>query len=119
MQQFKYFLVTQYIYEELIFLKILSNLFGLFRESRQGIDLVKDDVELSLDKEVEVIRNIQERMRENLDLANSQLDNNIRKQVQLQVSVYLDVDNHILCMFIMTYTLECYNTIYICTMYIH
>ena len=58
---------------------------------------MKDDVELSLDKEVEVIRNIQERMRENLDLANSQLDNNIRKQVQLQVSVHLVVDNHIVC----------------------
>ena len=59
------------------------------REGRQGIDLVKDQVEVSLDKEVENIRNIQERMREMLDIANSQLDNNLRKQVQLQE----DLDN--------------------------
>lgn len=59
------------------------------REGRQGIDLVKDEVEVSLDSEVENIRNIQERMRESLDIANSQLDNNVRKQVQLQE----DLDN--------------------------
>ena len=60
-----------------------------WREGRQGIDLVKDEVELCLDKEVENIRSIQERMREKLDIANSQLDNNVRKQVQLQE----DLDN--------------------------
>ena len=59
------------------------------REGRQGIDLVKDEVEVSLDSEVENIRTIQERMRESLDIANSQLDNNVRKQVQLQE----DLDN--------------------------
>ena len=59
------------------------------REGRQGIDLVKDDVEVCLDTEVENIRNIQERMRETLDISNSQLDNNLRKQVQLQE----DLDN--------------------------
>ena len=32
---------------------------AMFREGRQGIDLVKDDVEHSLDKEVENIRNYQ------------------------------------------------------------
>lgn len=59
------------------------------REARQGIDLVKDDVEVCLDMEVENIRDVQERMRETLDIANSQLDNNLRKQVQLQE----DLDN--------------------------
>ena len=59
------------------------------RESRQGIDLVKDEVEHCLDKEVENIRAYQESMRETLDIANSQLDNNMRKQVQLQE----DLDN--------------------------
>ena len=34
---------------------------------------MKDEVELSLDQEVDNIRNIQERMRETLDLANSQV----------------------------------------------
>ena len=51
------------------------------REGRQGIDLVKDDVEHSLDKELQNIRNYQERMRENLDIAASQLDQNMRRQV--------------------------------------
>ena len=50
---------------------------------------MKDDVEVCLDTEVENIRNIQERMRETLDISNSQLDNNLRKQVQLQE----DLDN--------------------------
>ena len=50
-------------------------------EGRQGIDLVKDDVEHSLDKELQNIRNYQERMRENLDIAASQLDQNMRRQV--------------------------------------
>eukprot|EP00090_Calanus_glacialis_P008944 TRINITY_DN17261_c0_g1_i2.p1 TRINITY_DN17261_c0_g1~~TRINITY_DN17261_c0_g1_i2.p1 ORF type:complete len:412 (-),score=110.66 TRINITY_DN17261_c0_g1_i2:212-1447(-) len=59
------------------------------RENRQGIDLVKDEVEHSLDREVENIRNYQERMRETLDIANSQLDQNLRRQVQLQE----DLDN--------------------------
>ena len=34
-------------------------------------------MELSLDNEVENIRNIQERMRETLDLANSQVSGNV------------------------------------------
>ena len=59
------------------------------RVGRQGIDLVKDEVEHCLDKEVENIRAYQESMRETLDIANSQLDNNVRKQVQLQE----DLDN--------------------------
>ena len=59
------------------------------REARIGIDLVKDEVEHCLDKEVENIRAYQESMRETLDIANSQLDNNVRKQVQLQE----DLDN--------------------------
>ena len=59
------------------------------REGRQGIDLVKDEVEHCLDKEVANIRTYQESMRETLDIANSQLDNNMRKQVQLQE----DLDN--------------------------
>ena len=50
---------------------------------------MKDEVEVCLDTEVENIRNIQERMRETLDISNSQLDNNLRKQVQLQE----DLDN--------------------------
>lgn len=62
---------------------------GVGREGRQGIDLVKDEVETCLDREVDNIRAIQERMRETLDIANSQLDNNVRKQVQLQE----DLDN--------------------------
>ena len=62
---------------------------GVAREGRQGIDLVKDEVETCLDREVDNIRAIQERMRETLDIANSQLDNNVRKQVQLQE----DLDN--------------------------
>lgn len=59
------------------------------REGRQGIDLVKDEVEHCLDKEAANIRTYQESMRETLDIANSQLDNNMRKQVQLQE----DLDN--------------------------
>ena len=46
-------------------------------------------METCLDREVDNIRAIQERMRETLDIANSQLDNNVRKQVQLQE----DLDN--------------------------
>ena len=57
----------------------------------QGIDLVKDDVEKALEREVENIRALQERMREKLDIAASQLDQNLRKQVQTQE----DLDNKV------------------------
>ena len=57
------------------------------REGRQGIDLVKDDVEHSLDKELQNIRNYQERMRENLDIAASQLDQNMRRQVPTKLLI--------------------------------
>ena len=67
----------------------MIKLYYTCRENRQGIDLVKDEVEHSLDREVENIRNYQERMRETLDIAGSQQDQNMRRQVQLQE----DLDN--------------------------
>lgn len=43
------------------------------REKRQGIDLVNDEVEKALIKEVEVIKRCQARMKKNLDKAFVQL----------------------------------------------
>ena len=43
------------------------------REKRQGIDLVNDDVEKSLVKEVDVIKKCQARMKKVLDKAYVQL----------------------------------------------
>lgn len=45
----------------------------LHREKRQGIDMVHDDVEKSLSKEVIVIKNCQDRMRKFLQKAHAQL----------------------------------------------
>uniref|UniRef100_A0A3B3X8V8 Tektin n=1 Tax=Poecilia mexicana TaxID=48701 RepID=A0A3B3X8V8_9TELE len=45
------------------------------REKRMSIDLVRDDVEKDLIKEVEVIKSCQERMRRHLDRAIAQLSN--------------------------------------------
>ncbi|XP_013384963.1 tektin-3 [Lingula anatina] len=45
----------------------------LHREKRQGIDMVHDDVERSLSKEVLIIKNCQERMRKVLQRAHAQL----------------------------------------------
>ncbi|KAK1794277.1 hypothetical protein P4O66_011161 [Electrophorus voltai] len=54
------------------------------REKRMAIDLVHDDVEKDLIKEVEVIKSCQERMRRNLDKAVAQLASNRAAQHELE-----------------------------------
>ncbi|XP_035997977.1 tektin-3 isoform X1 [Fundulus heteroclitus] len=54
------------------------------REKRMSIDLVHDDVEKDLIKEVEVIRSCQERMRRHLDRAVAQLASNRGAQHELE-----------------------------------
>ncbi|XP_036427914.1 tektin-3 [Colossoma macropomum] len=54
------------------------------REKRMSIDLVHDDVEKDLIKEVEVIKSCQERMRRNLDKAIAQLASNRASQHELE-----------------------------------
>ncbi|XP_026771408.3 tektin-3 [Pangasianodon hypophthalmus] len=54
------------------------------REKRMSIDLVHDDVEKDLIKEVEVIKSCQERMRRNLDKAIAQLASNRAAQHELE-----------------------------------
>ncbi|XP_008312571.1 tektin-3 [Cynoglossus semilaevis] len=54
------------------------------REKRMSIDLVHDDVEKDLMKEVEVIRSCQERMRRHLDRAIAQLASNRAAQHELE-----------------------------------
>ncbi|XP_016101811.1 tektin-3 [Sinocyclocheilus grahami] len=54
------------------------------REKRMSIDLVHDDVEKDLIKEVEVIKSCQERMRRHLDRAIAQLASNRAAQHELE-----------------------------------
>ncbi|KAF7668204.1 hypothetical protein LDENG_00028360 [Lucifuga dentata] len=54
------------------------------REKRMSIDLVHDDVEKDLIKEVEVIKSCQERMRRHLDRAIAQLTSNRAAQHELE-----------------------------------
>ncbi|XP_066522709.1 tektin-3 [Hoplias malabaricus] len=54
------------------------------REKRMSIDLVHDDVEKDLIKEVEVIKSCQERMRRSLDKAIAQLASNRAAQHELE-----------------------------------
>ncbi|KAK3559306.1 hypothetical protein QTP86_012713 [Hemibagrus guttatus] len=54
------------------------------REKRMSIDLVHDDVEKDLIKEVEVIKSCQERMRRNLDKVIAQLASNRSAQHELE-----------------------------------
>ncbi|XP_039266064.2 tektin-3-like [Styela clava] len=54
------------------------------RERRQGIDLVHDDVERNLLREVDVIKSCQERMRRHIDRAIAQLSNNRAAQHELE-----------------------------------
>uniref|UniRef100_UPI0037E73B5F tektin-3 n=1 Tax=Semicossyphus pulcher TaxID=241346 RepID=UPI0037E73B5F len=54
------------------------------REKRMSIDLVHDDVEKDLIKEVEVIKSCQERMRRHLDRAVAQLASNRAAQHELE-----------------------------------
>ncbi|XP_026171642.1 tektin-3 [Mastacembelus armatus] len=54
------------------------------REKRMSIDLVHDDVEKDLIKEVEVIKSCQERMRRHLDRAIAQLSSNRAAQHELE-----------------------------------
>ncbi|XP_030631826.1 tektin-3 [Chanos chanos] len=54
------------------------------REKRMSIDLVHDDVEKELIKEVEVIKSCQERMRRHLDRAIAQLASNRAAQHELE-----------------------------------
>ncbi|XP_015226431.1 PREDICTED: tektin-3 [Cyprinodon variegatus] len=54
------------------------------REKRMSIDLVHDDVEKDLTKEVEVIRSCQERMRRHLERATAQLASNRGAQHELE-----------------------------------
>ncbi|XP_029698412.1 tektin-3 [Takifugu rubripes] len=54
------------------------------REKRMSIDLVHDDVEKSLIKEVEVIKSCQDRMRRHLDRAAAQLASNRGAQHELE-----------------------------------
>ncbi|CAK6969675.1 tektin-3 [Scomber scombrus] len=54
------------------------------REKRMSIDLVHDDVERDLIKEVEVIKSCQERMRRHLDRAIAQLASNRATQHELE-----------------------------------
>ncbi|XP_025084833.1 tektin-3-like isoform X3 [Pomacea canaliculata] len=55
------------------------------REKRQGIDLVNDEVEKALIKEVEVIKRCQARMKKNLDKAFVQLKMNRAAQHALEI----------------------------------
>ncbi|CAI5658361.1 tektin-3 [Oreochromis niloticus] len=57
------------------------------REKRMSIDLVHDDVEKDLIKEVEVIKSCQERMRRHLDRAIAQLASNRAAQHELERDV--------------------------------
>lgn len=54
------------------------------RERRSGIDLVHDDVESNLLKEVDVIKSCQERMRRHIEKAKQQLANNRAAQHELE-----------------------------------
>jgi len=54
------------------------------RERRSGIDLVHDDVETNLLKEVDVIKSCQERMRRHIEKAKQQLANNRAAQHELE-----------------------------------
>ncbi|XP_078257945.1 tektin-3 isoform X2 [Rhinoraja longicauda] len=54
------------------------------REKRMGIDLVHDDVERQLIKEVDCIKSCQERMRRHLDWAKAQLESNRGAQHELE-----------------------------------
>ncbi|XP_072229462.1 tektin-3 [Leuresthes tenuis] len=57
------------------------------REKRMSIDLVHDDVEKDLIKEVEVIKSCQERMRRHLDKAIAQLASNRAAQHELEKDI--------------------------------
>jgi len=54
------------------------------RERRSGIDLVHDDVETNLLKEVDVIKSCQERMKRHIEKAKLQLSNNRAAQHELE-----------------------------------
>lgn len=54
------------------------------REKRQGIDLVHDNPERELIKEVDIIKRCQERMRQTVDKANTQLSLNRAAQHELE-----------------------------------
>uniref|UniRef100_F6RBW1 Tektin n=1 Tax=Ciona intestinalis TaxID=7719 RepID=F6RBW1_CIOIN len=54
------------------------------RERRNGIDLVHDDVEKNLLREVDVIKSCQERMRRHIDRSVQQLSNNRAAQHELE-----------------------------------
>ncbi|XP_066560481.1 tektin-3 isoform X2 [Amia ocellicauda] len=64
------------------------------REKRMSIDLVHDEVEKDLLKEVEVIKSCQERMRRHLDRANAQLASNRAAQHELERDINDKVTAH-------------------------
>ena len=53
------------------------------REARIGIDLVKDEVENSLEREVENIKTYQQRMQKMLARVNQQIETNHSMQVKI------------------------------------
>ncbi|RLU25973.1 hypothetical protein DMN91_002136 [Ooceraea biroi] len=57
------------------------------RESRKGIDLVHDEVEYALLKEIETIKNCQKKLEQFIDKCVAQLTNNRAIQHQLQVNI--------------------------------
>ena len=58
-----------------------------YRESRIGIDKVEDEVEISLVKEVDCIREYQQRMKLLIELIIKQLDSNLSAQKQLNTDI--------------------------------
>ena len=58
-----------------------------YRESRIGIDKVEDEVEVALVKEVDCIRDYQQRMKLLIELIIKQLDSNLSAQKQLNTDI--------------------------------
>lgn len=55
------------------------------RQRRQGVDLVQDDVELSLLKEVEIINNVQDLLKKTIDQADKQIKLNREAKQNLEM----------------------------------
>ena len=65
-----------------------------YRESRIGIDKVEDEVEVGLVKEVDCIREYQQRMKLLIELIIKQLDSNHSAQKQLNTDIRNKVVDH-------------------------
>ena len=65
-----------------------------YRESRIGIDKVEDEVEVGLVKEVDCIREYQQRMKLLIELIIKQLDSNLSAQKQLNTDIRNKVVDH-------------------------